>query len=63
MTQEEELRFKSLQLHSLQYRIKENRKHLKELRQLKKDTEKKIREAMAQIKTDKEAIATLKEKK
>lgn len=62
MTPEEELKFKSLQANAIKYRIKENRKHLKELRQLKKDTERKIKEAMAQIKTDKITLETLKEK-
>lgn len=63
MTQEEELKFKSLQEHTIKYRIKETRKHLKELRQLKKETESKIREARAQIKTDTASLKSLKEKK
>ena len=62
MTQEEELKFKNLQEHTIKYRIKETRKRLKELRQLKKETENKIKEAMAQIKTDKASLESLKEK-
>lgn len=63
MTQEDELKFKSLQEHTIKYRIKETRKHLKELRQLKKETESKIREARVQIKTDTASLKSLKEKK
>ena len=54
---------KDIRLHTEKYKIKELRKQLKELLQVKKDTIQKIKGIRAEIKTAQMTIESLKESK